>query len=416
MNSSCGLKRSSVFEEGAATKRPRGGERDKPMSVGASKPGDDLFSGSDFHAKPASAGRKTLQVRAFDADGLFSVFQKPTTTTPARHKPIGALLPRPPPPVLSDTRAQDNHRRAMTPIKSRLQPLLHTGNASRAGCTPLTSRIHQFGLSVAKSTTPARKVFPFHVLPVPVPEIPAAPSAVGLKPLPSLKFDLGRRSKGKLKAMTTLQHPVIEIQKEKEVRGEALELQRGLLISPEKNGGKGRRFLRNGLAERAQRLVDRSSTAFTLWKKDLESQASSSRLGRLRPDLRVRITHIIQTTRISNVHARAACTLRSVLATCQMLDTSAIPIDSPPRTILFSFSPESHDSYLMDSNVEMSDSMDVLIWRPWSEIYPPEDQNGVVNLFSAPLGSGRDHIPLRMNNASTLLCSRFLVLPLASVL
>ena len=82
-------------------------------------------------------------------------------------------------------------------------------------------------------------------VPVPIPDETQGECSVSVLKGPQLpKFELGRKEKGKLSVMTALELPPIKVPEEKEMVGEALELQRGLLMSPEKAERKRGKFVR----------------------------------------------------------------------------------------------------------------------------------------------------------------------------
>ncbi|KAH8115113.1 hypothetical protein DFH11DRAFT_1507998 [Phellopilus nigrolimitatus] len=417
-------KRPQAFGEGTVlNKRPRTDAQEKPKSTSArSAPLSDLFSDSGFRAKPVSspAGRSRPQARRQDPKEIFSAFETISTTTPARPKsdrtfqvqaPPRGL--RPPPIPQADDVGPAEHRKEMTPLRSRMvPPVIRVEKSSDSSTTPLTSRIHRSDVISANLTTPARKVVPFHALPKPKIEFLTAEPSTELKPLAPPKFDFGERRK--MKAMTALGQPLnVEVDDgEGEMTGEALELERGLLVSPQKGNEKKKRFKWNGLAERANCLMGRSSTSFTLWQKELESRASASlsRPGRLRPDLCLRVTRVLQISRVANVRMRSEGSFRSVLALCEVLNS---------RTVLFSFAPQSHDSHLMGSGALIAEGANVYAWMPWFELGSDKASESTniswpPHTTSNDMFSSHDQLPQYSGGTPVLLCSRFLILPTSS--
>ena len=127
------------------------------------------------------------------------------------------------------------------------------------------------------------------------------------------------------------------------------------------------------MAERAQLLMNRSSTALTLWKKEIDSSGSRPRL--LHPDLRLRVKEVIHVSRNENVHSRSVGTVRSVFALCELPNGET-------RSVLFSFATDDHASQGSDHRDSVTEGSEVLVWKPWQEVSQP----------------------------ATLFCSRFLVL------
>lgn len=388
----------------------------KAKSVAASKP--DI---SDFNVpKKDSRERNSSTVKLAKSKGLVDgeleeaqiYFQHPSTSTPLKqrngegHRPDVAK-PHSPFRFSGWNQADPAQRRsAMTPIRAR--PLFFN----------IDSSIHD--------ETPHRNLsandIPLHVSPLfEIPSVDRQPTDTKLAPLP--KFDIGQPTKGKTVSMAALELPVIATQEEAEVKGEALEIQRGLLISPEKGGGKGKRFIRcvfsfgifssaflssessGGLAERAQHLLARSSTSDTLWRKELESQASSR--SKLRPDLRVRVREVLEVSRIENMHARASGSLRSVLIICDVVDPKAhdaLVVDGQRSimNVLLSFDHGSSHASSSESGPKIQNGSEVLIWRPWREVSQSDSSPSAMN-------SPANH-PFFRNNLSAVLCSRFVVL------
>jgi len=175
------------------------------------------------------------------------------------------------------------------------------------------------------------------------------------------------------------------------------ELMRGLLVSPEKAGAKGKKFVRGGLAERAQSVVNRSRTAYTLWQKDIEVQLRSIPSARpsksslaiyrrtLRPDLLLRVESVLHETRISGV-SRGAGALRSVLTRCAAHHTTRDALSTTPSAdglatslVLFSFSPEIHGGIAVSSSdptFNMSEGAEILAWKPFHEAVSSGDDGG----------------------------------------
>jgi len=175
------------------------------------------------------------------------------------------------------------------------------------------------------------------------------------------------------------------------------ELMRGLLVSPEKAGAKGKKFIKGGLAERAQYIVNRSRTAYTLWQKDIEVQLRSIPSARpnestlaiyrrtLRPDILLRVESVLHETRISGL-SRGAGALRSVLTRCAVHQTTRDALSTTPSVdgltaslVLFSFSPEIHGGVVItssDPTFDMTEGAEILVWKPFHEVVPSGDDGG----------------------------------------
>ncbi|KAK7449779.1 hypothetical protein VKT23_013255 [Stygiomarasmius scandens] len=99
------------------------------------------------------------------------------------------------------------------------------------------------------------------------------------------------------------------------------ETQRGLNVSPQKGaGGKGPKFVRDGLAARASAVLSHANTSLTLWTKEYSVKSSYPK-----PDLRIRILKIIQAP-----HASSSLTAKSIpgLALCCLSGSSPAPFEN----------------------------------------------------------------------------------------
>jgi len=194
---------------------------------------------------------------------------------------------------------------------------------------------------------------------------------------------------------------------------ESRELTRGLLVSPEKPGAKGKKFLKGGLAERAQTIVNRSQTSYTLWQKDIEvhlraipsgpnAHSFTSYRRALRPDLLLRVVSVLRETRISGT-SRGAGSLRSVLARCDVQQTGRDALSTTPTAqstttllVLFSFSPEvlaRASVTSSDPTFDMVEGVEIMVWKPFHEV--------VLSREGASAEASE----------KALFCSRFLAIP-----
>lgn len=179
---------------------------------------------------------------------------------------------------------------------------------------------------------------------------------------------------------------------------------------------------RNGLAERAQALISQSNTALILWKKEIESQCNQAR-PRLFPDLRVRVEHIIHTTRTASIHSRSTGALRSIFARCKILEAkSESGWVHNECLVLFSFIGQSHDVQSVRSSSSISEGTEVYVWKPWHEVQPnaecskqARDGQGssvqVSTISEDEFWTSNSHETRQSDSAINLLCSRFLVFP-----
>ncbi|KAL5510964.1 hypothetical protein ACEPAG_3683 [Sanghuangporus baumii] len=375
----------SGFGEGNVVKRHRNDVQEKPKSSDGRPPpiARAILSGPDsgFRVKPVSlpvGGQKQPRPPPLPSNPgeTLATFKKSISNSKSDVR-------RPPfPPPRADSPFNELRKKLACRPES---PASKDDNRSNDLVTPFANRIRPPELRAKRpnSVTPARKVMSFLALPVPVAipdETPAKSSAAPSKRPPLPKFDLGGvEKKGKLMVMTALEPPTVELPEEKEVVGEALELQRGLLVSPEKGDRKRGRFIRydarffkrqirtdfnrSGLAERAQLLMNRSSTALVLWRKEIESL--SHRPDRLNVDLRLRVKEVIHVSRNANVHSRAAGALRTVLATCTTLP------NGEQRSVLLSFTNDEHRFRALHSASPPVLGSEILVWKPWQETKDP---------------------------------------------
>ena len=121
-------------------------------------------------------------------------------------------------------------------------------------------------------------------------------------------------------------------------------------------------FCSGGLAQRAQALLNRSSTSNTLWRQEIEPFMAHP--SRLQADLRVRVRCVIKVSRAANVHSRSLGSIRSILCECEDLGSS----DTPKRRVLFSFSGSDSFSSLFKDKETLHEGSELLIWEPWEDV------------------------------------------------
>lgn len=159
-----------------------------------------------------------------------------------------------------------------------------------------------------------------------------------------------------------------------------------------------------GLADCAQQLMARDSTSLVLWQKEIEAIPSISRI-KPRCDLRVFVETILQSSLLRNAQATSA---RTVLALCRILDDSTAQVTdgSEPSKfhIMFKSDPRRSEP---GSVSEIKSGSTILVWKPWFEF-----QNPIGTREPTTLATGSQNSPTDSsynNNASSILCSRFVV-------
>jgi len=187
------------------------------------------------------------------------------------------------------------------------------------------------------------------------------------------------------------------------------EPQRGILLSPEKGGRNGPKFLRNGLAERASQMLSRSHTVLSLWQLETETLVRSFR--RLTPDLRLRIVQVLCIPSCTDRFSQPS-TRRFGLALCEVLNNEKPGMGSRQRTsamILLSDSLPSSELGVR-SAAGLEKDRDILVWRPWHEVEMPFDLEVPFAIpFGDEPGNSAQQGGWYERGMATLLCSRFLI-------
>ncbi|KAI6123078.1 hypothetical protein EDD17DRAFT_1620870, partial [Pisolithus thermaeus] len=148
------------------------------------------------------------------------------------------------------------------------------------------------------------------------------------------------------------------------------ELQRGITVSPRKQSyGKDPKFIRGGLAERAQRHLSSTQTDFTLWKRQIEKKLESTSM--ITSDMQLRILKIFQVIKTPE-KPRSMPVARSGLALCRLASRHKLADDLTTGTyvVLFSFAPTDCGSgSTISSSAELfSEGRDVDVWMPWHKV------------------------------------------------
>ncbi|OJT12338.1 hypothetical protein TRAPUB_11113 [Trametes pubescens] len=177
------------------------------------------------------------------------------------------------------------------------------------------------------------------------------------------------------------------------------ELQRGLKQSPEKaSKSKSAKFIRGGLAERAQRIFAKHNTTLGLWYKDMELQAQRPQAHpRIAPDLCLRITEVLHVSSVASLQ-RSQSVPRLCVARCVKVSPSGPGEPEEVVAVLDFGNPGSAAAraHTLD-DVKMERTLHV--WRPWNAAKTRDSPDGSdeVNrsLFQLPA------------HCSILFCTRF---------
>ncbi|KAI6030309.1 hypothetical protein EDC04DRAFT_2572281 [Pisolithus marmoratus] len=148
------------------------------------------------------------------------------------------------------------------------------------------------------------------------------------------------------------------------------ELQRGITISPRKRShGKDPKFIRGGLAERAQRHLSSKQTDFTLWKRQIEKKLEST--STIASDMQLRILRIFEIIKTPQ-KAHSIPVARSGLALCRLTSRHKLADDLTAGTyvVLFSFAPTDcgSGSAISGSGELFAEGRDVDVWMPWHKV------------------------------------------------
>ncbi|KAI0351605.1 hypothetical protein OH77DRAFT_1429427 [Trametes cingulata] len=176
------------------------------------------------------------------------------------------------------------------------------------------------------------------------------------------------------------------------------ELQRGLGQSPEKaSKSKSAKFIRGGLAERAQRIFAKHNTTLTLWYKDMELQAQRPEAhAKVTPDLSLRIMEVLHVSSVASLQ-RSQSVPRLCVARCMKAPLGKARVEDVAVVLDFG-NPGSAASraHTLDEVVE---GKGLQIWGPWCTTKIAEDLPGV--------GEAIFRLP---PNCSVMFCSRFRII------
>ncbi|KAG8982286.1 hypothetical protein FRB90_006899 [Tulasnella sp. 427] len=219
-------------------------------------------------------------------------------------------------------------------------------------------------MKISATSAPAFRIKDVPTTPKPKVQAPTSPTATGTK-FPAFKSEEHDSAFG--------------------IKDEMDELLVGLNVSPEKpdRKGKGKRFVRNGLAERASHLLTRAQNDFSLWSHDLASSLSVAQDIRtyttgaprqrkpvkpVSPDLRLLVTETLTTfhTKEFKPSSRMIVPPAYCLARCKIKDT-----DVGDLLVLFSFAGSGGHGFAVPSIASprgLEAGAEVLIWKPWIDI------------------------------------------------
>ncbi|EIW76712.1 hypothetical protein CONPUDRAFT_84659 [Coniophora puteana RWD-64-598 SS2] len=157
------------------------------------------------------------------------------------------------------------------------------------------------------------------------------------------------------------------------------ELQRGVMVSPDKRskGGKEPKFIRGGLAERAQHVISGTQTNYTLWRRQMEQKLESGSTARLSPDVRfkvLKVLHILRSqdkpgARAPRAHPASSSAPRCGLALCVLVGRPKLKFnvgelaDGQTYLVLLPFSPSS--SAVVGAAEHLQEESEIMAWMPW---------------------------------------------------
>ncbi|KAI0656314.1 hypothetical protein C8Q70DRAFT_1013791 [Cubamyces menziesii] len=179
------------------------------------------------------------------------------------------------------------------------------------------------------------------------------------------------------------------------------ELQRGLGQSPEKaSKSKSAKFIRGGLAERAQHIFAKHNTTLTLWYKDMELQAQRPKAhSRIAPDILLRIVEVLHMSSVASLQ-RSQSVPRLCIAKC----TKVVPGRSQEEDIIVVLDFGSPGSAAARAHTldHVQEGKELHVWRPWNTT----EQVAQDILSDPPIREIAVRLP---SNCSIVFCARFRV-------
>ncbi|KAI0830171.1 hypothetical protein BC628DRAFT_1408335 [Trametes gibbosa] len=181
------------------------------------------------------------------------------------------------------------------------------------------------------------------------------------------------------------------------------ELQRGLKQSPEKaSKSKSAKFIRGGLAQRAQRVFAKHNTTLALWYKDMELQAQRPQVhSRVSPDLCVRIVEVLHISSVASLQ-RSQSVPRLCVARCSR-ESPGNPREPEEIGVVLDFGSPGSSAAKAHTLDDVKAERELQLWRPWNLTQvakaPVTDLgNLAMRPFQLPLGY------------SILFCARFRIM------
>ncbi|KAL4064076.1 hypothetical protein V8B97DRAFT_1876259 [Scleroderma yunnanense] len=181
------------------------------------------------------------------------------------------------------------------------------------------------------------------------------------------------------------------------------ELHRGIMLSPDKRSrGKHPKFIRGGLAERAQQHISCDQTDFVLWRCQTEKKAESAM--RATSDIRLHILRILHVLKIPE-KPHSVPVPRCALAVCRVMGRHKFvegDLTAGTYLVLFNFTLTYGSGPAISSAQQFGEGRDVFVWMPWQEINVSAGGNAEIQRVFLPFD---DLIPPH----TLLVVSRFYV-------
>ncbi|TFK69804.1 hypothetical protein BDN72DRAFT_839963 [Pluteus cervinus] len=181
---------------------------------------------------------------------------------------------------------------------------------------------------------------------------------------------------------------------------------RGLEMSPEKDKkAKSGKFIRGGLAARANDMLTRTRNSLNLWQTETEHLLAGSR--RPPPDIRLRIlrvihvptplpNHVLQSSPSSNATSAG-------IALCKIISTHSLPGLRASRLevhrTVFSFLASTTPNTLVRNPKDFLEGLEVHVWAPYHQIESPSQDTNEVEMEGDKVVSN-----------FVMMCSRFYIL------
>ena len=228
-------------------KKQRETETVKPKSLDSRvRKASNPFLSSDFNAKTTTTPSKPKSVssKPFNVRQQLSGFTDFISTEPEGPKEVTET------PIKAFRTLKPLSHVTITPDKATrddiTRPVAQREVAPRGEATPLKARIRPPDFFSKDSPSTSRTVTPLKALIRPalqLEELEETGRDVEWKKLPAPNFDITSKDKAKMMTVTSLDLPAMDIRADVEPVGDVLELQRGLLVSPEKGSKRRERFL-----------------------------------------------------------------------------------------------------------------------------------------------------------------------------